>query len=48
MNKMSSNTVFLTADKVYDIGGKTYTLKELQQHAIDSDTYRKALKELMD
>ena len=43
---MSSPTIFLQPGKVYDIGGKSYTLKELQQHAIDAETYRKVIKEL--
>lgn len=39
---MSSNTIFLKDDVLYDLGGKKYTLKELREHAIDS----KILKEL--
>lgn len=46
MNKMSSNTILLTDDNVYDIGGKTFTLQELREHAIDSERYQKVLKEL--
>lgn len=43
---MSSNTIFLKPNKVYDIGGKSYTLEELRQNAIDAETYRKAIREL--
>ena len=43
---MSSNTVFLEADKVYDLGGKKYTLQQLREHAIDSMLYKKHLQEL--
>ena len=41
-----SNTIFLKPGKVYDLGGKKYTLKELREHAIDSMMYRKHLQEL--
>ena len=43
-----SETIFLEPGKVYDLGGKTYTLEELREHAIDSMMYRKQLKELME
>lgn len=43
---MSSNTIFLESDKVYDLGGKKYTLKELREHAIDSMLYKKHLQQL--
>ena len=33
---MSSQPIFLKPDKVYDLGGKQYTLEELREHAIDS------------
>lgn len=36
--------ISLTDDHVYDIGGKTYTLKELREHAIDSHLYREQLR----
>ena len=39
--------IALSEDHVYDIGGKTYTLQELREHAIDSHLYREQLKELM-
>ena len=45
---MSSNTIFLKPCKVYDIGGKQYTLEQLREHAIDSMMYQKHLKELME
>lgn len=32
----STKTIPLDDTAVYDIGGKVYTLKELQQHAIDA------------
>ena len=38
----STPTISLRSDVLYDLGGKTYTLKELREHAIDS----KILKEL--
>lgn len=41
-----TNTVVLSEDAVYDIGGKVYSLRELQQHAIDSEQYCKMLHEL--
>jgi hypothetical protein len=39
-------TVYLSDDQVYDIGGKTYTLQELREHAIDSEQYKKVIREL--
>lgn len=45
---MSSETIFLKPGKVYDLGGKQYTLEELREHAIDSMMYREHLKELME
>lgn len=42
----STNPIFLKPGKVYDLGGKQYTLEELREHAIDSMMYRKQLKEL--
>lgn len=41
-----SNTIFLEPGKVYDLGGKKYTLQELREHAIDSMMYKKHLQEL--
>ena len=38
-------TTILEADKLYDLGGKKYTLKELREHAIDSMLYQKHLQE---
>lgn len=32
----STPTISLRSDVLYDLGGKTYTLKELREHAIDS------------
>lgn len=37
-----SQTIPLKQDVLYDLGGKAYTLKELREHAIDSQI----LKEL--
>lgn len=39
-------TISLKPNQLYDIGGKSYTLEELQQNAIDAETYRKAIREL--
>lgn len=38
----STPTIFLKDGVIYDLGGKSYTLNELREHAIDS----KILKEL--
>jgi len=46
ISKMSSNIISLDPDTMYDIGGKIYTLKELRQHAINSELYCKMLNEL--
>lgn len=32
----SVQTIPLRDNVIYDLGGKTYTLKELREHAIDS------------
>lgn len=46
---MSTNSpIFLKPGKVYDLGGKQYTLEQLREHAIDSMMYQKHLKELME
>ena len=49
VGRMSTNSpIFLKPGKVYDLGGKQYTLEQLREHAIDSMMYQKHLKELME
>ena len=42
----AEDTILLRDDKLYDLGGKIYSLAELRQFAMDSDTYREHLKVL--
>ena len=38
-SETSKNTVQLRHDKLYDIGGRVYSLRELQQAVIDQQCY---------
>ena len=37
--EIAKDTVLLRDDKLYDIGGKVYSLRELQQAVIDQSLY---------
>ena len=40
------DTIVLHDKKLYDIGGRVYSLAELQQHAINSSLYTQLIAEI--
>ena len=43
---MNEDTILLDDQHLYDLGGKVFSLAELRQHVIESETYQKVKENL--